>query len=48
MKIKANRVYRVGLPLKEGRYSWSNGYFVEIFDLTVVEVQTGNHSLGGE
>ena len=40
MKITAIRAYQVDLPLKEGRYSWSNGNFVEVFDATVVEVRT--------
>jgi cis-L-3-hydroxyproline dehydratase len=40
MKITAIRVYQVDLPLKEGRYSWSNGNFVEVFDSTVIEVET--------
>ena len=40
MKITAIRAYQVDLPLKEGRYSWSNGNFVEVFDSTVVEVET--------
>ena len=40
MKISAIRVYRVDLPLVEGRYSWSEGKFVEVFDSTVVELAT--------
>jgi L-alanine-DL-glutamate epimerase-like enolase superfamily enzyme len=40
MKITAINVYRVDLPLKEGRYSWSNDNSVEVFDATVVEVET--------
>jgi cis-L-3-hydroxyproline dehydratase len=40
MKITAIRAYQVDLPLKEGRYSWSDGKFVEVFDSTVVEVET--------
>lgn len=40
MKITGIRVYQVDLPLKEGRYSWSNGNFVETFDATVVAVET--------
>ncbi|NND20284.1 MAG: mandelate racemase/muconate lactonizing enzyme family protein [Silicimonas sp.] len=40
MKITAIRAYQVDLPLKEGRYSWSNGNFVEVFDSTVIEVET--------
>ena len=40
MKIFAIRVYQVDLPLVEGRYSWSEGKFVEVFDSTVVELVT--------
>ena len=40
MKISAIRVYQVDLPLVEGRYSWSEGKFVEVFDSTVVELLT--------
>ena len=40
MKITAIRVYQVDLPLLEGRYSWSEGKFVEVFDSTVVELIT--------
>jgi len=40
MKITAITVYQVDLPLKEGRYSWSNGNFVEVFDSTIVEIET--------
>lgn len=40
MKITALKVWRVDLPLKEGRYSWSHGNFVEVFDSTVVAVET--------
>ena len=40
MKIKAIRAWQVDLPLREGRYSWSKGNFVEVFDDTVVAVET--------
>jgi cis-L-3-hydroxyproline dehydratase len=40
MKITGIRAWKVGLPLKEGRYSWSNGNFVEVFDSTIVAVDT--------
>lgn len=40
MKITGIRAWRVELPLHEGRYSWSNGNFVEVFDSTVVAVDT--------
>ena len=40
MKITAIRAYQVDLPLKEGRYAWSNENAVETFDSTVVAVET--------
>ncbi|MCS6759609.1 MAG: hypothetical protein MO852_12120 [Candidatus Devosia euplotis] len=40
MKIAAITAWQVDLPLKEGRYSWSNGNFVEVFDTTAVVVET--------
>ena len=40
MKITEIKVYQVDLSLKEGRYNWSNGNFVEVFDSTIVEVMT--------
>jgi len=40
MKITELKVFQVDLPLKEGRYNWSNGNFVEIFDSTVIELKT--------
>ena len=49
MKISAIRVYQVDLPLVEGRYSWSEGKYVEVFDSTVVELLTDDgHSGFGE
>lgn len=40
MKITSIKAWQVDLPLEEGRYSWSNGNFVEVFDTTVVAVET--------
>lgn len=40
MKITAIKAWQVNLPLKEGRYSWSNGNFVDVFDSTVVAIET--------
>ena len=40
MKITRISAYQVDLPLKEGRYSWSNNNAVEVFDATVVKVET--------
>ena len=46
MKIVGIRVYQVDLPLKEGRYSWAGGKFVEVFDSTVVEIETDEGPIG--
>ncbi len=40
MKITALRAYQVDLPLREGRYAWSGGKSVDVFDSTVVAVET--------
>jgi L-alanine-DL-glutamate epimerase-like enolase superfamily enzyme len=40
VKIAAIKVFQVDLPLVEGRYSWSEGKYVEVFDSTVVELIT--------
>ena len=46
MKISAIQVYQVDLPLVEGRYSWSEGKYVEVFDSTVVELITDDGQSG--
>jgi L-alanine-DL-glutamate epimerase-like enolase superfamily enzyme len=46
MKISKINVYQVNLPLKEGRYNWSNGNFVDVFDSTVVEILTDDGLIG--
>ena len=46
MKIAAIKIYQADLPLKEGRYSWSEGKFVEVFDSTVVELLTDDGFAG--
>lgn len=40
MKIAAIDVYQVDLPLKEGRYAWADGKYVDTFDSTVVRIRT--------
>ncbi len=40
MKIVAIRAYQADLPLHEGSYKWSGGKSVEVFDSTVVAVET--------
>ncbi len=40
MKIERIRAWQVDLPLHEGSYKWSGGKSVEVFDSTVVGVDT--------
>ena len=40
MRITAIKAWQVDLPLREGRYNWSGGNFMEVFDSTVVAVET--------
>lgn len=40
LKITRIQVFQVDLPLHEGRYKWSDGKFVEVFDATVVKLET--------
>jgi L-alanine-DL-glutamate epimerase-like enolase superfamily enzyme len=40
MKITRISAFQVDLPLKEGRYAWSNGNYVDVFDTTVVAIET--------
>lgn len=40
MKITSINVFQTDLPLKEGRYNWSNENSIEVFDATVVEIET--------
>ncbi len=46
MKIIGIRAYRVELPLKEGRYNWSGGKSVAVFDSTIVEITTNEGFVG--
>jgi L-alanine-DL-glutamate epimerase-like enolase superfamily enzyme len=46
MKITRIRAYRVDLPLHEGSYKWSGGKSVNVFDSTVVEVETDTGVVG--
>jgi len=40
MKITAIKAWQVDLPLKEGRYKWSNNNYIDVFDSTVVAIET--------
>lgn len=46
MKITRIAAYQVDLPLKEGRYAWSEGKSVDVFDSTVVRVETDSGLVG--
>jgi len=46
MKIERIAAYQVDLPLREGSYKWSGGKSVEVFDSTIVEVETDNGMSG--
>ncbi len=48
MRIRQLKVYQVELPLVEGRYSWAEGKYVEVFDSTIVEVMTDDATGIGE
>lgn len=46
MRITKISAYQVDLPVKEGRYAWSNDNAVEMFDATVVAVETDTGPTG--
>lgn len=46
MEIASIRAYQIDLPLREGRYNWSGGKSVSVFDSTVVEIVTEDGRTG--
>jgi cis-L-3-hydroxyproline dehydratase len=46
MKICSIAAYQVDLPLREGRYNWSGGKSVAVFDSTIVRVATDEGLVG--
>jgi len=46
MIITSVSIYQTDLPLKEGRYNWSNNNSIEAFDATIVEVKTDQGIVG--
>ncbi len=46
MKINRIAAYRVELPLVEGSYNWSGGKSVQVFDSTIVRVETDSGMVG--
>jgi L-alanine-DL-glutamate epimerase-like enolase superfamily enzyme len=46
LKITRISAYQVDLPLREGRYNWSGGKSVSVFDSTVVRIETDTGVIG--
>ena len=46
MKIKRIMAYQVDLPLHEGSYKWSGGKSIDVFDSTIVAVETDDGLIG--
>ena len=46
MKIKRITAFQVDLPLHEGSYKWSGGKSVDVFDSTIVSIETDNGYIG--
>ena len=46
MNITRISVYQVDLPLHEGRYAWSGGKSVDVFDSTLVKIETDAGMVG--
>jgi L-alanine-DL-glutamate epimerase-like enolase superfamily enzyme len=46
MKIERVAVYQIDLPLHEGSYKWSGGKSVEVFDSTIVRIETDEGVVG--
>lgn len=46
MKISRISAYQVDLPLHEGSYRWSGGKSVDVFDSTIVRVETDEGAVG--
>ena len=46
IKITSIEVYKLDLPIKEGKYSWSHGNSVSVFDSTLVKIKTNQDIFG--
>jgi L-alanine-DL-glutamate epimerase-like enolase superfamily enzyme len=46
MKITRIAAYQIDLPLHEGSYKWSGGKSVEVFDSTVIRIETDQGAVG--
>ncbi|VTS03231.1 cis-3-hydroxy-L-proline dehydratase [Tuwongella immobilis] len=46
MRIREIAVYRIDLPLREGRYNWSGGKGVSVFDSSIIRIETDTGHVG--
>ncbi len=46
MRIKRISAFQVDLPLHEGSYKWSGGKSVDVFDCTIVRIETESGLVG--
>ena len=46
MKISSIKVYKIGLPLKEGSYKWSHNNEIKEFDNTIIKIETDSEFFG--
>lgn len=46
MKITRISTFQVDLPLVEGRYSWAAGKYIDVFDSTIVKIETDTEFIG--
>ena len=46
MKISRIAAYQIDLPLHEGSYKWSGGKSVDVFDSTVIRIETDDGVIG--
>ncbi len=46
MNIQRIRAWQVDLPLHEGSYKWSGGKSVDVFDSTIIAVESGDGIIG--
>ena len=46
MRIRRIQAYQVDLPLHEGSYKWSGGKSVDVFDSTIVRIETDSGHVG--
>jgi hypothetical protein len=46
LKITRIQAFQVDLPLHEGKYTWADGKSIEVFDATIVKIETNQGLVG--